>query len=93
VLTEFSQFQLGDANRTLIQKYDLKKRPYLGTTSMDAELSLIMSNMGLVGLRSSLRPLLLFQLTECFSRFDFLCYRSYRVPSCMIPLSEPEVFC
>ncbi|KAJ3071915.1 hypothetical protein HDU98_004629 [Podochytrium sp. JEL0797] len=31
----------------LIQRYDLKKRGYLGTTSMDAELSLIMSNVAL----------------------------------------------
>ena len=31
-----------------IEAMDLKKREYLGTTSMDAELSLIMSNMGLV---------------------------------------------
>lgn len=31
-----------------IDAMDLKKREYLGTTSMDAELSLIMSNMGLV---------------------------------------------
>ncbi|KAJ3345601.1 hypothetical protein HDU83_003901 [Entophlyctis luteolus] len=35
-------------DRALIQKYDLKKRDYLGTTSMDAELSLIMSNVALV---------------------------------------------
>jgi len=32
----------------LLQKYDLKKRRYLGITSMDAELSLIMANMALV---------------------------------------------
>lgn len=31
-----------------IEAMDLKKREYLGTTSMDAELSLIMSNMGLI---------------------------------------------
>ena len=34
--------------RNLIHQYDLKKRDYLGTTSMDAELSLIASNLGLV---------------------------------------------
>ena len=32
-------------NRHTISKYDLKKRSYLGTTSMDAELSLVMANM------------------------------------------------
>lgn len=31
-----------------LEAMDLKRREYLGTTSMDAELSLIMSNMGLV---------------------------------------------
>ncbi|KAI8612507.1 hypothetical protein BC830DRAFT_558076 [Chytriomyces sp. MP71] len=40
---------VASSNRGLIQKYDLKKRDYLGTTSMDAELSLIMANVGLVG--------------------------------------------
>ncbi|KAJ3113174.1 hypothetical protein HK100_002076 [Physocladia obscura] len=39
---------VAESNRGLIQKYDLKKRGYLGTTSMDAELSLIMSNVALV---------------------------------------------
>lgn len=34
-------------NRKLISKYDLKKREYLGITSMDAELSLIMANQAL----------------------------------------------
>ncbi|KAJ3229185.1 hypothetical protein HDU78_009186 [Chytriomyces hyalinus] len=38
---------LATSNRGLIQTYDLKKRDYLGTTSMDAELSLIMSNIAL----------------------------------------------
>lgn len=33
--------------RDLVQKYDLKKRSYLGTTSMDAELSLVTANMAL----------------------------------------------
>ncbi|KAJ3416870.1 hypothetical protein HDV05_008455 [Chytridiales sp. JEL 0842] len=40
---------LGAANRSVISQYDLKKRAYLGTTSMDAELSLVMSNLALVG--------------------------------------------
>ncbi|KAI8146385.1 S-adenosyl-L-methionine-dependent methyltransferase [Fennellomyces sp. T-0311] len=30
--------------RDVVQKYNLKKRKYLGTTSMDAELSLVMAN-------------------------------------------------
>ena len=32
----------------VVSKYDLKKRPYVGTTSMDAELSLISANQALV---------------------------------------------
>ncbi|KAJ8331343.1 hypothetical protein QVD99_001628 [Batrachochytrium dendrobatidis] len=35
------------ANRKLVTQYDLKKRGYLGTTSMDAELSLVMANQAL----------------------------------------------
>lgn len=35
---------IGSGNRDARTKFDLKKRAYLGTTSMDAELSLIMSN-------------------------------------------------
>jgi tRNA (guanine10-N2)-methyltransferase len=34
-------------NRSIVSQYDLKKREYLGTTSMDAELSLIMANQAL----------------------------------------------
>ncbi|TPX62917.1 hypothetical protein PhCBS80983_g00032 [Powellomyces hirtus] len=34
-------------DRGLIHTYDLKKRKYLGTTSMDAELSLVMANQAL----------------------------------------------
>ncbi|ORX45312.1 tRNA guanosine-2'-O-methyltransferase [Hesseltinella vesiculosa] len=34
-------------NRDLVKTYNLKKRKYLGTTSMDAELSLIMANQAL----------------------------------------------
>jgi tRNA (guanine10-N2)-methyltransferase len=40
---------LASGNRNIVSKYDLKKREYLGTTSMDAELSLIMANQALVG--------------------------------------------
>lgn len=36
---------IGVGNRVARTKFDLKKRAYLGTTSMDAELSLVMSNM------------------------------------------------
>ncbi|KAL7276354.1 hypothetical protein RUND412_000657 [Rhizina undulata] len=34
-------------SRGLVEKYDLKKRHYIGTTSMDAELSLVTANMAL----------------------------------------------
>ncbi|KAG9392035.1 N6 adenine-specific DNA methyltransferase, N12 class [Carpediemonas membranifera] len=37
---------LHTAQRQLPYKYTLKKRPFLGPTSMDAELALIMGNMG-----------------------------------------------
>ena len=36
------------ASRKLVSRCDLKKRPYLGPTSMDNELSLVMANMALV---------------------------------------------
>lgn len=38
---------LANGNRAIVSQYDLKKRDYLGTTSMDAELSLIMANQAL----------------------------------------------
>ncbi|KAJ3063417.1 hypothetical protein HDU98_000784 [Podochytrium sp. JEL0797] len=38
---------VGAGERGAIQKFDLKKRGYLGTTSMDAELSLVTSNVAL----------------------------------------------
>jgi tRNA (guanine10-N2)-methyltransferase len=34
-------------SRHLVEKYDLKKRHYIGTTSMDAELALVTANMAL----------------------------------------------
>ncbi|KAK6531381.1 hypothetical protein TWF281_008188 [Arthrobotrys megalospora] len=43
----FTRF-LGKSSRTAIETYDLKKRNYIGTTSMDAELSLVTANMALV---------------------------------------------
>lgn len=39
---------IGGSQRDLIDAFHLKKRKYLGITSMDAELSLIMSNLALV---------------------------------------------
>ena len=38
---------IADSSRELVTKYDLKKRRYISTTSMDAELSLITANMAL----------------------------------------------
>ncbi|KAI1940187.1 hypothetical protein LOZ58_000178 [Ophidiomyces ophidiicola] len=38
---------LTDASRNVMDKYDLKKRDYISTTSMDAELSLISANITL----------------------------------------------
>ena len=37
-----------EGNRDLIFRYNLKKRPFLGTTTMDPELSLISANMAKV---------------------------------------------
>ncbi|KAI9105795.1 S-adenosyl-L-methionine-dependent methyltransferase [Phlyctochytrium arcticum] len=39
---------IGNGDRSTIWKYNLKNRGYLGTTSMDAELSLVMGNQALV---------------------------------------------
>jgi len=39
---------VGCRSRKLVARCDLKKRAYLGPTSMDCELSLVMANMGLV---------------------------------------------
>ncbi|KAL4959664.1 uncharacterized protein BDV14DRAFT_193615 [Aspergillus stella-maris] len=36
---------IAEGSREVIQKYDLKKRKYISTTSMDAELSLVTANM------------------------------------------------
>ena len=38
---------LADSSREIVNKYDLKKRRYISTTSMDAELSLVTANMAL----------------------------------------------
>ena len=39
--------KIGDSCRSLREKHDLKKRPYISTTSMDAELALLTANMAL----------------------------------------------
>ncbi|KAL6251157.1 hypothetical protein RBB50_001365 [Rhinocladiella similis] len=39
--------KIGDSRRWLREKHDLKKRPYISTTSMDAELALLTANMAL----------------------------------------------
>ncbi|MBW0484796.1 hypothetical protein O181_024511 [Austropuccinia psidii MF-1] len=41
-----------DGQRNLVDKFDLKKRMYIGNTSMEAGLSLLMANQGLVSLTS-----------------------------------------
>ncbi|KAI8371990.1 S-adenosyl-L-methionine-dependent methyltransferase [Choanephora cucurbitarum] len=40
---------IASGSRDLVNLYNLKKRKYLGTTSMDAELSLVMANQALAG--------------------------------------------
>ena len=35
---------VGRSDRSMLRKYDLKKRKYLGPTSMDAEMALLMAN-------------------------------------------------
>lgn len=40
---------LGSSQRDLIVKHDLKKRPYISTTSMDAELALVTASLALAG--------------------------------------------
>ncbi|KAK9362952.1 S-adenosyl-L-methionine-dependent methyltransferase [Lipomyces starkeyi] len=42
----FGRF-IASSQRDIIDQYDLKKRKYIGTTSFDAELALISSNIGL----------------------------------------------
>ena len=41
--------KVGESRRGLAEKHDLKKRPYISTTSMDAELALITANLALAG--------------------------------------------
>lgn len=40
--------QLAEGNRSMLDRFALSKRPYLGTTSMDTELAFLMANQGLV---------------------------------------------
>ncbi|KAF9580410.1 hypothetical protein BGW38_002963, partial [Lunasporangiospora selenospora] len=40
---------IGHGKRELIEKFNVKKRKYIGNTTMDAELSLIMANQALCG--------------------------------------------
>ena len=40
--------QICNAQRHLIDVYNLKKRNYIGNTSMEAEVSLLMANQALV---------------------------------------------
>lgn len=42
------QINLSARSRGVVEKYDIKKRPYFGTTSFDAELSLFTCNIGQV---------------------------------------------
>lgn len=45
----FLSLHLADSGRAAVTTYDLKKRIYISTTSMDAELSLISANLALAG--------------------------------------------
>ncbi len=39
--------QIKEGNYKLVEKFDVKKRNYIGTTTMDAELSLIIANQAM----------------------------------------------
>lgn len=41
--------QVAESNRKVVAKYNLKKRKYIATTSMDAELSLVTANLAKAG--------------------------------------------
>lgn len=43
------QIQLSARTENILDKYDLKRRKYIGTTSFDAELALVSCNIGQVG--------------------------------------------
>lgn len=38
-------YKVCEGSREIVYKYNLKKRPFLGTTSMDPEIALISANM------------------------------------------------
>ena len=40
--------KVGVGQRELVGRLDLKRRNYIGTTSLDAELSLVMGNLNLM---------------------------------------------
>lgn len=40
---------IANSRRSVIDRYDLKKRPYISTTSMDAELTMVTANLALAG--------------------------------------------
>lgn len=42
--SQLSSCQIADGQRHLIDRFDLKKRVYIGNTSMEAEMSLLMAN-------------------------------------------------
>ncbi|PSK55418.1 hypothetical protein B9Z65_2807 [Elsinoe australis] len=48
-LRVFLSLHLADSGRAAVTTYDLKKRTYISTTSMDAELSLVSANLALAG--------------------------------------------
>ncbi|RKP19237.1 tRNA guanosine-2'-O-methyltransferase [Rozella allomycis CSF55] len=63
---------IGDGNREFIDIYNVKKRKYIGTTTMDAELSLIMSNMALVKKGSLVYdPFVGTVTSSCFGSYSF----------------------
>ena len=45
--TLFFGRKIGSSSRSLIEKHDLKQRPYISTTSMDAELALVTATLAL----------------------------------------------
>lgn len=57
---QYACYQISEGKaRSLIQKYDVKKRLYYGNTSMDAEVSLLMANQALVSTLPTLYDVLI----------------------------------
>ena len=44
----WSVFQVGRSSRSVIDKFSVKKRLYIGRTTMDAQLSFVMANLAMV---------------------------------------------